>query len=77
MSSNTGPLVAVTGASGYVAGVLIDLLLKKGYRVRGTVRNLSDDVEGEAPQAATSLGLQLFEADLTQARLLQGGVRWD
>jgi nucleoside-diphosphate-sugar epimerase len=55
----------VTGASGYVAGVLVDLLLKKGYRVRGTVRSLQDDnkvrhLKSDFP------GLQLYEADLTK-----------
>lgn len=36
-----GDLVLVTGATGYVAAHVIDQLLKKGYRVRGTVRSLS------------------------------------
>jgi len=34
------PLVCVTGATGLVAGHCIKLLLQKGYRVRGTVRDL-------------------------------------
>lgn len=36
-----GGLVLVTGASGYLAGVLIQLLLDRGYHVRGTVRSVS------------------------------------
>ena len=33
-------LVAVTGASGYIASVLVQGLIRKGYTVRGTVRSL-------------------------------------
>lgn len=32
-------LVLVTGANGYIAGHVIDALLKSGYAVRGTVRS--------------------------------------
>lgn len=35
-----GP-VLVTGATGFVAGHLIQQLLMRGYKVRGTVRDLS------------------------------------
>ena len=65
MASNSGPLVCVTGASGYVAGVLVDLLLRKGYRVRGTVRSLKDDAKVKHLKADFP-GLELFEADLTK-----------
>ncbi|KAF8999412.1 hypothetical protein BDQ17DRAFT_752668 [Cyathus striatus] len=34
----SGKLALVTGASGFIAGHVIDQLLKKGYRVRGTAR---------------------------------------
>ena len=33
-----GDLVLVTGANGYIASHIIDLLLEEGYHVRGTVR---------------------------------------
>lgn len=36
-------LVAVTGANGFVASSLIKSLLEKGYKVLGTVRNVSDE----------------------------------
>ena len=34
--------VLVSGASGYLASHVVYLLLEKGYKVRGTVRSLSD-----------------------------------
>lgn len=36
-----GGLILVTGASGYIAGVTIQILLDRGYHVRGTVRDAS------------------------------------
>jgi nucleoside-diphosphate-sugar epimerase len=59
----SGKIVAVTGASGFVAGVLIDELTRRGYHVRGTVRSLKDKekvghLQSDFPK------LELFEADL-------------
>ena len=34
-----GSLVLVTGASGFIASHIVDQLLERGYRVRGTVRD--------------------------------------
>jgi nucleoside-diphosphate-sugar epimerase len=34
-----GDLVLVTGASGLIAGAIIDLLIERGFRVRGTTRS--------------------------------------
>jgi len=56
-------LVAVTGASGYVAGELIKQLQEKGYTVRGTVRSLKDEVKTKH-LVDTFPNLKLFEADL-------------
>ncbi|KAF2433598.1 NAD(P)-binding protein [Tothia fuscella] len=39
MSPPSEQTVLVTGANGFVAGQIINLLLKKGYKVRGTVRS--------------------------------------
>lgn len=36
-----GSLVLVTGANGYLASHIVDQLLERGYRVRGTVRDAS------------------------------------
>lgn len=38
-----GERVLVTGASGFIAGHIVVLLMKRGYRVRGTVRNPNDE----------------------------------
>ena len=66
MSSPSQITVVVTGATGYVAGPLIELLIAKGYNVRGTVRSL-DDVKSEQLKHHFP-SLHLFEADL----LIQG-----
>jgi len=58
-----GKTVAVTGASGYVAGEVIKQLLEKGYSVRGTVRSIKDETKVKH-LTDTFHGLQLFEADL-------------
>jgi uncharacterized protein YbjT (DUF2867 family) len=34
-----GGLILVTGANGFLAGVIISTLITHGYRVRGTVRD--------------------------------------
>jgi len=53
-------VVAVTGASGFIAGELVHQLLEKGYTVRGTVRNIerAKSLQEVFPK------LQLYEADL-------------
>ena len=37
----TGSLVLVTGVNGYIASHVANQLLHRGYKVRGTVRDLS------------------------------------
>ncbi|MEC3913475.1 SDR family oxidoreductase [Nocardia sp. CDC160] len=53
-------LVLVTGASGFVAGHVIQELLGRGYRVRGTVRS----VKRAAEVTKVLPGVELVEADL-------------
>jgi len=55
--------VAVTGASGYVAGEVISQLLKEGYKVKGSVRDINNK-EKVGHLKHTFPNLQLFEADL-------------
>ena len=60
----------VTGGSGYVAGHLVELLLKEGYRVNTTVRSLarSEKLSGLATLMERYPGqLELFEADLLKS----------
>jgi len=59
--------ILVTGAGGYIASWIIEYLLEKGYRVRGTVRSLAQNerlshLESMAKQHEGRL--ELFEADL-------------
>lgn len=60
-------IVAVTGASGYVAAEVVYQLLEKGYTVHGTVRNKSksqDLVEAFSVDGKPNPRLVIFEADL-------------
>lgn len=58
-----GDLCLVTGASGYVASWLVKDLLESGFRVRGTIRSLTDRAKVDALHAMFP-DLQLVEADL-------------
>ncbi|RWR75463.1 cinnamoyl-CoA reductase [Cinnamomum micranthum f. kanehirae] len=39
-STSSSQIVCVTGAEGFIASCLVNLLLERGYTVKGTVRNL-------------------------------------
>jgi dihydroflavonol-4-reductase len=58
-------IVLVTGASGYIAGFAIQQLLREGWQVRGTIRNLARADEVRGWLGVTSNELPLFAADLT------------
>lgn len=61
--------VLVTGATGYIASWIINLLLEKGYKVHGTVRNLSNKENHAHLLEMEKVGngkLKLFEADLLE-----------
>jgi nucleoside-diphosphate-sugar epimerase len=70
--------VLVTGASGYIALHVVDLLLKQGHRVRGTVRSLKDEHK-IAPikklNTSSSSMLELVEAELLNADSLKKAVQ--
>lgn len=64
-----GPIVLVTGASGYIALHVVQQLLQQGFRVRGTVRSLHNKTKVgplRSMQNADRL-LELVEADLMNA----------
>ena len=63
------PTVCVTGASGFLATHVVSTFLSHDFRVRGTVRSLSNTATlsplREATSAHPASALTLFEADLT------------
>lgn len=65
--------VFVTGASGYIAGHVIHQLLEKGYKVRGSVRSLSN--ETKVKHLTDSFpGVELVEADLLSEGSFDAGI---
>ncbi|GMY22464.1 phenylacetaldehyde reductase-like isoform X1 [Fagus crenata] len=66
--SGAEKVVCVTGASGYIASWLVKLLLQRGYRVKGTVRDPSDPNKTEHLLALDGAKerLHLFKADLLE-----------
>jgi dihydroflavonol-4-reductase len=60
-------LVLVTGANGYIAGMLIRELLEQGYKVRGTVRDVTSKSKTASLKALpnASMNLELVNLELT------------
>jgi len=68
MQAHTDAPVLVTGASGYIASHLIKLLLENGFKVRGSVRSVSNKAKYQflydlVPEKKDNL--TLVEAELT------------
>lgn len=66
MASREGEVICVTGGSGFIGSWIVHLLLRRGYTVRATVKNLGDERETkhlEAIEGADSR-LRLFQIDL-------------
>ncbi|XP_035541274.1 cinnamoyl-CoA reductase 1-like isoform X2 [Juglans regia] len=68
MSSGTGKVVCVTGASGYIASWLVKLLLQRGYNVKASVRDPNDPNKTEhlIGLDGAKERLHLFKADLLE-----------
>ncbi|KAK4440728.1 Cinnamoyl-CoA reductase 1 [Sesamum alatum] len=66
MEKREREVVCVTGGSGFIGSSLVHLLLRRGYTVHATVKNLEDEKETkhlEAMEGAESR-LRLFQMDL-------------
>ncbi|XBI82170.1 hypothetical protein VPH35_090919 [Triticum aestivum] len=64
-NGGSGKTVCVTGAGGYIASWLVQLLLSRGYAVHGTVRHLGEEKTGHLRRLENaSENLRLFKADL-------------
>ncbi|GMI78921.1 hypothetical protein like AT1G51410 [Hibiscus trionum] len=61
-------VVCVTGASGFIASWLVNLLLQRGYTVNATVRDPNDRKKTEHLQALDGANerLHLFKAELLE-----------
>ena len=68
--------VAVTGAAGFIASRIVEQLLARGYRVRGTVRSLRKEKDFAHLRALPGAPerLELVEADLLQPSTFSAAV---
>lgn len=64
--------VLVTGANGHIGYHLVQALLKKGFPVRATVRDLSDTVKTEPLR---KLGVQLVQAEMLNPQEVRMAVQ--
>ncbi|KAL1558531.1 phenylacetaldehyde reductase-like [Salvia divinorum] len=66
MSEKVGEVVCLTGGSGYIGAWTVQLLLRRGYTVHATVKNLKDEKETKHLQAleGAESRLRLFQIDL-------------
>lgn len=78
------PFVLVTGANGLIGSSLVQELLKRGFRVRGSVRDASNPVKTAELQSLTNAdsNLEIVSFDLKETdpdnyrKLLDGGIEW-
>ena len=79
-SADQKPLVTITGISGYIGGEVTKQFLENGnYRIRGTVRNPSD--EAKVAPLREAFGEELFNkielvaADLLDEASLENAIK--
>ncbi|KAL0906329.1 hypothetical protein M5K25_024814 [Dendrobium thyrsiflorum] len=67
--------VCVTGAGGFIASWLVKLLLSKGYKVHGTVRDPSSEKNAHLRKMDKATeNLQLFKADLLDYNAIEAAI---
>ncbi|KAH0450182.1 hypothetical protein IEQ34_020874 [Dendrobium chrysotoxum] len=72
--SETGR-VCVTGAGGFIASWLVKLLLSKGYKVHGTVRDPSNEKNDHLKKLDKATeNLQLFKAELLDYNTVEAAI---
>ncbi|PKU62874.1 tetraketide alpha-pyrone reductase 1-like [Dendrobium catenatum] len=77
MEEHTSELrrVCVTGAGGFIASWLVKLLLSKGYKVHGTVRDPSSEKNAHLRKLDNATeNLQLFKADLLDYNAIEAAI---
>lgn len=76
LSASESALVTVTGASGFIAVHCVRELLSRGYRVRGTLRDRSDEAKVREALRSVDAGdrLSFVEAELLDDRGWQAAV---
>src|SRR3989338_7630529 len=70
-------LIAVTGASGYIAGHIIKQLLEHGHNVRGVVRDISNNTKYDYLQQYVKEGSSLTFVEVNDQNYdaaFEGGV---
>lgn len=74
-SNGVGPgsLVCVTGANGYLGSYVVAELLRRGYRVRGTVRDPSSDAKTAHLRALAEAGDATDRLELVRGDLMEPG----
>ncbi|WVZ00585.1 hypothetical protein V8G54_026654 [Vigna mungo] len=77
MTTGTGQVVCVTGASGYIASWLVKFLLQRGYTVNATVRdpNNPKKVDHLVKLDGAKERLHLFKADLLEEGSFDSAVQ--
>ncbi|KAI0073870.1 NAD(P)-binding protein [Panus rudis PR-1116 ss-1] len=75
-TSESGPLYLVTGASGFIGAHVLDELLRRGYRVRGTTRSASkaEQMKRDRSQYAHLLDFAFID-DLTRPGVFDEAVK--
>ncbi|KLO09041.1 NmrA-like protein [Schizopora paradoxa] len=72
MSSNSKPIIAVTGATGAQGGSVVRFLLKDGgFRIRALTRN----VDSDTAKALKEKGVEVVRADLNDLKSLEDAFK--